>query len=221
MRGPLVDHAGPAAPGACHFDDLKAGEFQPGQRLLEIDLAEKYKVSRTPVREALFQLSREGLLAGNDRGYVTPVYTQADIIHRLEVKRLLDPRVAEHVASDAEPAQVKLLLKAHSQEKAAHAAGRVKAFVKANQELRTIYRTMCRNDLLAKCLGLVDDQFENVRARLHDSAENREKTIDHDAHLIDAIVARDPKGTAAVMHAFLDFLEVYYREHPPEDPAES
>lgn len=202
-------------------DDLKAGEFQPGQRLLEIDLAEKYKVSRTPVREALFQLSREGLLAGNDRGYVTPVYTHADIIHRLEVKRLLDPRVAEHVANEAEPAQVKQLLKAFAQEKAAHAAGRVKAFIKANQELRTVYRSMCRNDLLAKCLGLVDDQFENVRARILEAPENREKTIEHDAHLTEAIAARDPKATAAVMHAFLDFLEVYFRENPPAELARS
>lgn len=198
-------------------EDLKSGEFMPGQRLLEVELAEKYKVSRTPIREALFQLSREGLLAGNERGYITPIYSRADVIHRLEVKRLLDPRVAEHVANDAEPGQVKALLKVLTQEKTAHAAGKIKAFNKANQELRTLYRSMCKNDLLARCLTLVDDQFENVRSRIHEVAENREATIAHDTRLVDAIVARNAKAAALEMHAFLDHLQVYYtKSAPPE-----
>jgi len=193
-------------------EDLKSGEFHPGQRLLEVELADKYKVSRTPVREALFQLSREGLLTGNERGYTTPIYSRDDIIHRLEVKRLLDPRVAEHVANDAEPAQVKALLKVYNQEKAAQAAGKVKAFIRANQEFRTTYRSMCKNDLLTRCLALVDDQFENVRARIMESAEHRQTTLEHDQRLVDAITARDAKATVAEMVAFLDFMQRYYTE---------
>jgi len=198
-------------------EDLKSGEFSPGQRLLEVELAEKYKVSRTPVREALFQLSREGLLTGNERGYTTPIYSRADIMYRLEVKRLLDPRVAEHVALDAEPQQVKALIKAHAREKTAHAAGKIKAFNNANQEMRTLYRSMCKNDLLARCLTLVDDQFETARSRIHENPENRARTIAHDTRLVEAIAARDPKATAAEMSDFLDFLEVYYAEHPPSE----
>lgn len=196
-------------------EDLKSGDFQPGQRLLEVELAEKYKVSRTPVREALFQLSREGLLTGNERGYTTPIYTQADIIHRLEVKRLLDPRVAERVAIDAEPQQVKALIKTFEREKAAHAAGKVRAFNNANQEWRTVYRSMCKNHLLARCLTMVDDQFEVARSHIHENPANRELTIEHDGRVVDAIVARDPKATAAEAIAFLDFLDTYYMEHTP------
>ena len=195
-------------------DDLKSGEFEPGQRLLEVELAERYQVSRTPVREALFQLSRGGLLSGNERGYVTPIYTHEDVIHRLEVKRLLDPQVAEHVALDAEPAQVKALVKLHNQENAAHASGRVKAFVRANQEFRELYLSMCKNELLARCLRLVDDQFETVRSRIHQDPENRARTLEHDARLVDAIVARNPQAAAAEMSAFLDFLEVFYGSEP-------
>lgn len=195
-------------------DDLKSGQFNPGQRLLEVELADKYKVSRTPVREALFQLSREGLLNGNERGYVMPTYTRADILHRLEVKRLLDPQVARHAAVDADPQQIKALTKAHAREKAAHAAGKVKAFNRANQEMRSIYRSMCKNDLLVRCLTLADDQFENARSRIHENPENRQSTIAHDERLVATIVARDPAATAAEMNAFLDFLEVYYAEHP-------
>lgn len=200
-------------------DDLKTGEFKAGQRLLEVELAERYKVSRTPIREALFQLSREGLLTDSERGYVTPTYSRADVIHRLEVKRLLDPRVAEHVAREAEASQIKAMTKAFAQEKAAHASGRVKTFVRANQEFRTIYRSMCKNDLLARCLTLVDDQFETVRATIMETPENRAKTIEHDARLLEAIIAHDPKALVGEMVAFLDFLQVYFTEHASPDGA--
>ncbi len=88
----------------------------------------------------------------------------------------------------------------------------MKAFVRANQEFRVIYRSMCRNDLLARCLTLVDDQVEAVRATIMETAENREKTIEHDARLVEAITNHDPKALTAEMVGFLDFLQVYYIE---------
>lgn len=197
-------------------EDLKSGDFEPGQRLLEVELAEKYKVSRTPVREALFQLSREGLLMGEERGYVTPSYSREDVIHRLEVKRLLDPRVAHHVAAEAEPAQVKTLTKLHNQEKAAHAAGKARAFAKANQEFREFYMGMCRNVLLARCLRLVDDQFEMVRSKIHEDPDNRALTLRHETRLLAAIGARDAEAAAAEMSSFVEFLYRHYTGQRPD-----
>jgi len=191
-------------------DDLKAGEFKPGQRLLEVELAEKYQVSRTPIREALFQLCREGLLSGNERGYVTPSYTRTEVIHRLEVKRLLDPRVAAHVAAEAEPSQVKALAKLHAQQQAAHEAGKTKTFIRTNANFRELYLSICRNELLARCLRLVDDQFQLVRSRIHEDAANRDLTIQHETRLMAAITAGDAAAAAAEMESFLDFLKVFY-----------
>lgn len=42
--------------------DIAAGQFKPGQRLDETSLAQRYGVSRTPVREALLQLAGLGLV---------------------------------------------------------------------------------------------------------------------------------------------------------------
>jgi DNA-binding GntR family transcriptional regulator len=197
--------------------DLKSGAFQPGQRLLEVELAEKYKVSRTPVREALFQLSREGLLFGNERGYVAPTYTKKDALDRLEVKRLLDPQLAEHAATEAEPQQLRQLAKHHEQEKAAHAAGKVNAFNKANHDFRMLHRNLCRNTLLVRCVTLVDDQFEIARHQIHQLAENRALSINLNAALLKSCQARDQAAAREAMMSFLDFLQVYYEEHAPGD----
>jgi len=198
-------------------DDLSSGEFAPGERLVELELAAKYGVSRTPVREALVQLSRDGLLVSEDRGYRTPSFSHADILNRLEVKRLLEPRVAEHAAADGKPEELKALAKMLDKEKAAHAAGKAAAFHLANKEARRIYRSMCGNELLTRCLLLVDNQFDPVRARIHNLAENREKTIHYDNLLYEALQARDPSRAAAAASSIVDFLQSYYAEHSPAE----
>lgn len=191
-------------------EDLKSGAFQPGQRLLEVELAEKYKVSRTPVREALFQLSRDGLLLGNERGYTAPIYTRRDALDRIEVKRLIDGRLAEHVASEIEPQDLKALNKHLDQQRTAHNAGKVNAFNKANHLFRVRYRDVCKNSLLVRCVTLVDDQFDIARNRIHESAENRAITIKMDEELMDALTAHDTKAAKAVTINFLDFLQKFY-----------
>jgi DNA-binding GntR family transcriptional regulator len=105
---------------------------------------------------------------------------------------------------------VKALVKLYNQEKAAHEAGRVKGFVRANQSFREAYLAICKNELLARCLRLVDDQFELVRSRIHEDAHNRELTIAHEGRLVDAIAARNAGAASAEQESFLDFLTVYY-----------
>jgi DNA-binding GntR family transcriptional regulator len=197
-------------------DDLKSGVFEPGQRLLEVELADKYKVSRTPVREALFQLSRDGLLAGNDRGYVAPTYTLREAMDRLEVKRLIEPALAEHATEEAGDEDLRKLAKLHEQEQAAHLAGRVRAFNKANSDFRVTFRNMCKNVLLVRCVSMVDDQFELARNRIHEDARNRELSIKHNTIMLAAAQSHDKAAARAETTAFLDHLTVYYREHGQE-----
>jgi DNA-binding GntR family transcriptional regulator len=198
-------------------EDLKTGAFKPGQRLLEVELADKYKVSRTPVREALFQLSRDGLLLGNERGYTAPSYNRKDALDRIEVKRLIDPSLAEHVATEADPQHIKTLKRQLELQRTAHATGKVNAFNKANHAFRLHFRGICKNTLLVRCVTLVDDQFEIARNRIHDLAENRAITIKLDEELIKALSGRDARAAKAITIDFLDFLRGYYETHSVGD----
>lgn len=194
-------------------EDLKSGFFAPGQRLLEVELAERYRVSRTPIREALFQLSRDGLLAGNERGYVAPTYTRRQSIERLELKQLLEPTLAEHAVAEADPQEVRQLEKLLQQEEAAHLGAKVKAFNRANGQFRLTFRQMCKNQLLVRCVTLADDQIEVARNRIHEAAENRVLSIRLDSALLRACQKRDKEAARKAVTEFLQFLEVYYRDH--------
>ena len=67
-------------------EDILGGHFQPGDRLAEAALAERFGVSRTPIREALRQLSAAGLVEMRPRrGAVVRSLLVAEIVHMLEL----------------------------------------------------------------------------------------------------------------------------------------
>lgn len=187
-------------------DDMKSSFLVPGQRVPELVLAERYGVSRTPVREALIKLQREGLVEAAGRGYVVLETTSEELLDRLFVRRLLDPQVAHRAALDGDDAQIKSLQQALQAQIAAHKADDHKAFVEANQSFRQLLNAMCRNAILSRCASLVDEQFRVSRSKIHEDAGSRAQTIRHERRLVRAITARNPDEAAEVMSDFLAIL---------------
>lgn len=176
-------------------DDLKAGSFNANQRLYEVELAEKYGVSRTPVREALFQLVRDGLIVSEERGYTLPVDTPKKFADRMEVHLLIDPRVAFYAATSGDGERVKALRKSYERAQRAHASGKLSAYVDAVHQFRLDIRHMCDNEPLRRCSLLIEDQFLSARNALFNNEKYREMDLHHNALILDAIEQGD--GQAA------------------------
>ena len=66
-------------------DDIMAGRLEPGERLSETKLADRFGVSRGPIREALVQLTNEGLLIGKPNCGVTIASSAPDSIREVIV----------------------------------------------------------------------------------------------------------------------------------------
>jgi GntR family transcriptional regulator of vanillate catabolism len=75
------------------------GELEPGERLAEVALAERLGVSRTPIRQALPALAREGLLAAaGRRGFVVRSFSPQDVLDAIETRGLLEGLAARRIA---------------------------------------------------------------------------------------------------------------------------
>ena len=75
------------------------GELAPGERLAEVALAERLGVSRTPIRQALPALAREGLLAAaGRRGYVVRSFSPEDVLDAIETRGVLEGLAARRIA---------------------------------------------------------------------------------------------------------------------------
>src|ERR687889_2225748 len=71
------------------------GEVMPGARLGQVELAERFGISRTPVREALRRLAGEGLVdLHSNRGFRVADLGLDAVLRRLEVRAILEPGIA-------------------------------------------------------------------------------------------------------------------------------
>jgi GntR family transcriptional regulator of vanillate catabolism len=78
---------------------ILAGEFRPGERMFEVNLSARLKVSRTPIREALKALAGEGLLDYTpNRGYYIREYSVEDIVQAYEIRAVLEGLAAKRAA---------------------------------------------------------------------------------------------------------------------------
>ncbi|MEU6279608.1 GntR family transcriptional regulator [Streptomyces sp. NPDC047028] len=71
-------------------DEVLAGRLQPGRAFTVKEIADQYGVSATPVREALVDLSAQGILeADQHRGFRVPEYSLADYRHMIDARALV------------------------------------------------------------------------------------------------------------------------------------
>ena len=129
---------------------ILTGELKPGERLMEIHLADKLGVSRTPIREAIRKLELEGLVTMIPRrGAEVAQITEKNLRDVLEVRRALEHLACElaiDCASDAELAELGAIIdelgRAETPGEAARIAFRFQhelAFVGGNSILPLIY----------------------------------------------------------------------------------
>lgn len=86
--------------------DISVGELAEGTPLVETRLAERYAVSRTPIRQALLALEQDGLVARDGRSLHVRRQSTAEIVELYDVREVLEERAARlaarrHDESDA------------------------------------------------------------------------------------------------------------------------
>ena len=124
------------------LDDIAAGALQPGERLDETKLAQRFGVSRTPIREALSRLTAQGVLVvGEKRGVRVAQYSREELAQMFEAMqeiesicaRLANQRLTLLARAEIETAQANC--------KAAAKANDRVAYIRANEALHlSIYR---------------------------------------------------------------------------------
>ena len=192
-------------------ESIRAGRIAPGGRLQEIALAERLGVSRTPVREALALLARDGLASPSGRGYVVAGLSPQDIDDIFELRRLLEPAAVRDSAAAATEPGIAALRAAVKKSEAAHAAGDVARFMAANAEFRDAWLALVPNQRLVRAVRLYDDHVESLRVLTLSDARTRVVALAGLAQLADAVAARDGTAAAAAMAAHLDKAEAALR----------
>lgn len=181
------------------FDTLReaiiAGELKPGERLMEVKLAEKMGVSRTPVREAIRKLELEGLVDMIPRkGAHVAELSVKDIMDVLEVRASLDglaTALASERITDEEIKELKHIL---SQFAAYSEKENLQGTIKKDVEFHDLIYRASRNERLIQISSNLREQFQRFRViYLKDYSSSKDLIKEHDS-ICEAVSRRDKEA---------------------------
>ncbi|MFF1725402.1 GntR family transcriptional regulator [Streptomyces sviceus] len=185
--------------------------LQPGQHLVESELAGHLGVSRQPVREALQRLNTEGwvdLRPAQGAFVHEPTDEEADQL--LTVRTLLEAEAARLAAANAGSAGIAALEDLCAQGESAVAADDVDAAVALNARLHAKVMELAGNAVLAELAGQVDRRvrwYYTPVAR----QRGRQSWIEH-RELIAAIADRDEQRATAIMREHTEHTRKMYHD---------
>ncbi|HIP22867.1 MAG TPA: GntR family transcriptional regulator, partial [Rhodobacteraceae bacterium] len=91
------------------LEAIDSGVYQPGDRLVESELAERFGVSRTPVREALQRLETQAILVRDGRSMVVASLDHDQLGELYAVRAQLEGLAAQLAAQHAAPEEIRIL----------------------------------------------------------------------------------------------------------------
>lgn len=184
------------------------GELKPGERLMEVHLAERLGVSRTPIREAIRKLELEGLVVMIPRrGAVVASITEKDLKDVLEVRRTLEILAGE-VACERITPEILDELKEAGEE-----FGRLKETEDANRlaeadvRFHEIIYTATGNERLIHILSNLREQMYRYRLEYLKDRSSRERLDREHWEIYTAIRNGDKKAVEAAVCEHIDNQE--------------
>lgn len=186
-------------------------EFEPGTVLVERKLSEAYNVSRSPVRYALRQLAKEGLLTDEPgKGIVVPIYTLEDILEVYDLLEVLQVYALQvslknyDLIADATLGQI--IEQTNKFLSSEDLIERMEWDIKFHNFL-IHYVNNKRLDMMFELLVNQKRRFDITS--FHD-LEHGEKTTGHHQKIYEAIKARDLEASIAAVKEHSQYIKQYY-----------
>ena len=189
--------------------DILTGGLRPGQALVETELAARFGVSKTPVREALKTLAGSGLVVMSQYKGVTVRMVDADMAREVyDVRLLLEPEAVRRTVATGAPLDA-----AHDAlQRAATAEDQAERSL-ANRDFHRALYLPCGNPLLARMLDEVRDQAALVSTVAWATIPSWEREAAEHREILRLALADDADAAAGALH---DHIASFVRRAFPE-----
>ena len=168
------------------------GEIEPGERLMEISLANKLGVSRTPIREAIRKLELEGLVIMTPRkGAVVAEITLKDLRDVLEVRMNLEKLAVELACKKATSEDIRELKTRHQEFIETLKQDDLTVVAEADVKFHDTIYEITDNKRLIQILNNLREQMYRYRLEYIKDEKNRSLLVDEHGQIIAAIEEKD------------------------------
>lgn len=181
------------------------GELKPGERLLEIHLANKLGVSRTPIREAIRKLELEGLVLMIPRkGAVVAEITEKSLRDVLEVRRALEELAMKLACEKILDEEIEELKVASKEFENALKTGDVTVYAEADVKFHDIIYRTTDNQRLIQLLYNLREQMYRYRVEYLKREDSHETLLAEHQYIIETLEKRDAKEAVKAVCEHID-----------------
>lgn len=187
---------------------ILTGELKPGERLMEIHLAERLGVSRTPIREAIRKLELEGLVKMIPRrGAEVACITRKHLKDVLEVRRALD-ELSVGLACDRITEEGKDRLKAACLEfEEAVKSKDIRKIAEIDVKVHDIIVEAANNERLMQLMNNLAEQMYRYRFEYIKDVSGHERLVKEHELIYDSIIHGDKEMAMATVRTHVDNQE--------------
>jgi DNA-binding GntR family transcriptional regulator len=182
-------------------EDIIYGRINPGEKMLEMELAERFKVSRTPIREALLQLEK--------RGFVTHEKNVGAVVRKTSLKRLeeyfdliaiLEQHAVEFVARQKSNTESVTYLKGLLREMKGLVKERdYSGYLGKDHEFHTFFAKECGNDTLYTTVSDLRDRIFGFLERGYTLPRHIDLYLDLHQKVIEAVAEQKASQAGRLM----------------------
>lgn len=185
------------------------GELAPGERLMEIQLADRLGVSRTPIREAIRKLELEGLVLMIPRkGAEVAKISEKSLRDVLEVRRALEVLAVELACQRMTEEDIKKLESAQEGFKAAVDKGEAMAIAETDEHYHDIIYNGTGNVRLIQLLNNLREQMYRYRLEYIKEADKRQILLIEHEHILKGLKERKMDEVKEAMREHIDNQEI-------------
>ena len=170
------------------------GEFIKGERLVEVDLAKKFKVSRTPIREAIRKLEVEGLVEHQVRqGVIVKGFTTDDIVEIYSIRQALESLAITYVIKNITPKEIQRLDELNKKMEGLSSNEDISDMLMAFQEFNNVLIESCRMDRLISLISTYQEYLDCFRTITLSDKSRRNKALKDNLEMLQVIKDKDIK----------------------------
>jgi len=199
-------------------EDILNGRFSPGERMVETRLAEEIHTSRTPVREALHMLEREGLLESIPRvGYRVRQMSWSEVEEICGIRAVNEILAARWAMDRITPDELRALEQNIAISKKEIEEGNLGSFVERDAEFHEILARASGSQRLLELCQLLRRHMLRYRVKsLYLKETDLQALLGHTS-ILDCLRRQDKKGIERAIREHLEFAKQSIQKHVPRE----
>lgn len=183
------------------LDAIDRGDYRPGDRLVESELAERFGVSRTPIREALQRLETQSVVARDGRSLIVASLDHDQLGELYVVRAELEGLAARLAAQHAAPEEIAVLREMVRRDH--DIIDQADALSRSNKRFHRQIHLASHNRYLIQQLEMIHRTMALLSSTTLAASGRGARALDEHAAVLDAIEMRDGDAAEAAIRAHI------------------